>query len=361
MTDEKILVEVERRRGRGARSNKAGRYETEEREVFDDGWESIASLDAFRTEVRPETAKSIISTNDSPDISFDQSINPYRGCEHGCIYCFARPTHAYLGHSPGLDFETILYAKTNAAALLTRELAHPRYVPKVIALGAVTDPYQPIEREHRITRSILEVLDAASHPVGVVTKSALIVRDADILSRMAERGLAKVAISVTTLDRRVARKMEPRAATPPKRLEAIRQLAEAGIPVSVMTAPIVPAINDSEIEAILEAARNAGASEAGYVLLRLPLELKELFREWLATEFPDRAARVIAILRSMHGGKDYVSQFGLRQRGNGPYAEQIGLRFRLASRRLGLNERNLRLRTDLFRRPVPQGGQLSLL
>jgi DNA repair photolyase len=355
------LVEVERRRGRGARSNKAGRYETEEREVFDDGWESIASLDAFRTEVRPETAKSIISTNDSPDISFDQSINPYRGCEHGCIYCFARPTHAYLGHSPGLDFETILYAKTNAAALLTRELAHPRYVPKVIALGAVTDPYQPIEREHRITRSILEVLDAASHPVGVVTKSALIVRDADILSRMAERGLAKVAISVTTLDRRVARKMEPRAATPPKRLEAIRQLAEAGIPVSVMTAPIVPAINDSEIEAILEAARNAGASEAGYVLLRLPLELKELFREWLATEFPDRAARVIAILRSMHGGKDYVSQFGLRQRGNGPYAEQIGLRFRLASRRLGLNERNLRLRTDLFRRPVPQGGQLSLL
>ena len=361
MTDDTTLVDPERRRGRGSRSNRAGRYETEEREVFDDGWESIASLDAFRTEVRPETAKNIISTNDSPDISFDQSINPYRGCEHGCIYCFARPTHAYLGHSPGLDFETILYAKTNAAELLTRELAHPRYVPKVIAIGAVTDPYQPIEREHRITRSILEVLEAADHPVGVVTKSALIVRDADILSRMAERGLAKVAISVTTLDRGVARKMEPRAATPPRRLEAIRQLAEAGIPVSVLTAPIIPALNDSEIEAILEAARDAGASEAGYVLLRLPLELKELFREWLATEFPDRAARVIAILRSMHGGKDYVSQFGLRQRGNGPYAEQIGLRFRLAAKRLGLNERNLRLRTDLFRRPVPQGGQFSLL
>ena len=361
MTDDTTLVDPERRRGRGSRSNRAGRYETEEREVFDDGWESIASLDAFRTEVRPETAKSIISTNDSPDISFDQSINPYRGCEHGCIYCFARPTHAYLGHSPGLDFETILYAKTDAAELLTRELAHPRYVPKVIAIGAVTDPYQPIEREHRITRSILEVLEAADHPVGVVTKSALIVRDADILSRMAERGLAKVAISVTTLDRGVARKMEPRAATPPRRLEAIRQLAEAGIPVSVLTAPIIPALNDSEIEAILEAARDAGASEAGYVLLRLPLELKELFREWLATEFPDRAARVIAILRSMHGGKDYVSQFGLRQRGNGPYAEQIGLRFRLAAKRLGLNERNLRLRTDLFRRPVPQGGQFSLL
>jgi DNA repair photolyase len=359
--DDPALVDAERRRGRGARSNRAGRYEPEERETFDDGWESIAGLDAFRTEVRPEIAKSIISANDSPDISFDQSINPYRGCEHGCIYCFARPTHAYLGHSPGLDFETILYAKTNAADVLARELAHPRYVPKVIALGAVTDPYQPIEREHRITRSILEVLDAASHPVGIVTKSALIVRDADILSRMATRGLAKVAISVTTLDRRVARKMEPRAATPPKRLEAIRQLADAGIPVSVMTAPIIPAINDSEIETILETARHAGANEAGYVLLRLPLELKELFREWLATEFPDRAARVISILRSMHGGKDYVSQFGLRQRGNGPYAEQIGLRFRLACKRLGLNERNLRLRTDLFRRPVLKGGQLTLL
>src|SRR5262245_20389060 len=336
-------VDAERRRGRGARSNRVGRFEAQARETFDDGWEGLGELAPFKTEVYRETAKSIIASNDSPDISFDQSINPYRGCEHGCIYCFARPTHCYLGHSAGLDFETKLYAKVNAAELLERELASPRYVPKYIALGAVTDPYQPIEREHRITRSILEVLDRTSHPVGIVTKSALVVRDVDILARMASRGLAKVAVSVTTLDRRIARKMEQRAATPPRRLEAIRALSEAGVPVTVMVAPILPAINDSQIESILGAAREVGALEAGYVLLRLPLELKELFREWLATEFPERAARVISILRSMHGGKDYVSQFGLRQRGNGPYAEQIGLRFRLAAKRLGLNERNLRL------------------
>ncbi len=361
MPENRDLVDADRRRGRGARSNRVGRYETEIREVFDDGWESEGGLEPFRTEVRLEQAKSIIATNDSPDINFDQSINPYRGCEHGCVYCYARPTHAYLGHSPGLDFETILYAKTNAADLLTKALANRRYAPKVIALGAVTDPYQPIERTHRITREILEVLDAAAHPVGIVTKSALIVRDIDILARMAERGLAKVAISVTTLDRTIARKMEPRASTPPKRLDAIRQLAAAGVPVSVMMAPILPAINDTEIETLLTAAREAGATEAGFVLLRLPLELKELFREWLATEFPDRADRVINILRSMHGGKDYVAQFGLRQRGTGPYAEQIGLRFRMAAKRLGLNERSYKLRTDLFRHPAPSGSQLSLL
>src|SRR5262245_46535566 len=360
MADDSKLVDSERRRGRGARSNRVGRYESELRDAFDDGWESLAELEPFKTEVYRETAKSIIATNDSPDIGFDQSINPYRGCEHGCIYCYARPTHAYLGHSPGLDFETKLYAKVNAAQLLQRELANPRYEPKVIALGAVTDPYQPIEREQRITRGILEVLDAASHPVGIVTKSALVVRDVDILARMAGRGLVKVAVSVTTLDRTIARKMEPRAATPPRRLEAIRALTAAGVPVAVMVAPIVPAINDSEIERILNAARDAGAQEAGYVLLRLPLELKELFREWLSTEFPDRAGRVINVLRSMHGGKDYVAAFGLRQRGEGPYAEQIAARFRLAVKRLGLNERHLKLRTDLFRRPVLQGGQLSL-
>jgi DNA repair photolyase len=354
-------IDGERRRGRGARSNRVGRYESELREAFDDGWESLAELEPFKTEVYRETARSIIATNDSPDIGFDQSINPYRGCEHGCIYCYARPTHAWLGHSPGLDFETKLYAKVNAAELLERELANPRYVPKVISLGAITDPYQPVEREHRIARAVLEVLDRASHPVGIVTKSALVARDVDILARMAERGLVKVAISVTTLDRRIARKMEPRAATPPRRLEAIRALTAAGVPVGVMVAPIVPAINDSEIERILEAARDAGAREAGWVLLRLPLELKELFREWLTTEFPDRAGRVINVLRSMHGGRDYVAAFGVRQRGQGPYAEQIALRFRLATKRLGLNERHLKLRTDLFRRPVPQGGQLSLL
>jgi DNA repair photolyase len=355
------VIEADRRRGRGARSNRAGRFESELREAFDDGWESLAELEPFKTEVSREMAKSIISTNDSPDIGFEQSINPYRGCEHGCIYCYARPTHCYLGHSAGLDFETKLYAKVNAAEVLERELGHPRYVPKVIALGAVTDPYQPIEREHRITRAVLEVLDRTSHPVGIVTKSALVGRDRDILARMASRGLVKVAISVTTLERGIARKMEPRAATPQRRLDAMKALCEAGVPVAVMVAPIVPAVTDSEIERILAAAHEAGATEAGYVLLRLPLELKELFREWLATELPERASRAINILRSMHGGKDYTPEWGIRQRGLGPYAEQIGARFRLAVKRLGLNARTLKLRTDLFRRPTPIGGQLPLL
>jgi DNA repair photolyase len=359
--DDPSLVDAARRRGRGSRSNRAGRFESERREAVDDGWASLADLEVFKTEVRDEQAKSIISSNDSPDISFDQSINPYRGCEHGCIYCFARPTHCFLGHSAGLDFETKLYAKVNAADLLERELANPRYVPKFIALGAVTDPYQPIERTRGITRAVLEVLDRTNHPVGIVTKSALVVRDLDILSRMASRGLVKVAISVTTLDGVLARKMEPRAATPPKRLAAIRSLTQAGVPVAAMVAPIIPALNDSEIESILGAAREAGATEAGYVLLRLPLELKDLFREWLQSDFPDRAARVINILRSMHGGKDYTPQWRVRQRGKGPYAEQIGLRFRLAVNRLGMNERNCRLRLDLFQRPVAKGGQLSFL
>ena len=354
-------IDADRRRGRGARSNRSSRFDLASPQAFDDGWETLGSLDVFKTEVSLERAKSIIARNDSPDISFEQSINPYRGCEHGCIYCYARPTHSYLGHSAGLDFETKLYAKTNAAELLERELANPRYVPKVIALGTVTDPYQPIEREHRITRAVLEVLDRASHPVGIVTKSAGVLRDLDILVRMAERGLVKVAIGVTSLDRSVARKMEPRAATPPKRLDAIRQLSEAGVPTAVMVAPIIPALNDSEIESILETASAAGAGSASYVLLRLPLELKELFREWLETDFPDRAARVINILRSMHGGKDYASEFGIRQRGTGPYAAMIGTRFRLALARLHMNERNLQLRTDLFRHPVPHGGQMTLL
>jgi DNA repair photolyase len=356
------IVDAERRRGRGSRSNSTGRYEVEVREKFDDGWEGLGELGPFKTSIRPEVARSIISRNDSPDISFDQSINPYRGCEHGCVYCYARPTHCYLGHSAGLDFETILYAKTNASELLERELANRNYVPKTIALGAVTDPYQPIERQLGITRQVLEVLERCNHPVGIVTKSAGVVRDIDILARMASKGLARVAISVTTLDRHVARVMEPRAATPPRRLEAIEKLASAGIPVTVMVAPIVPAINDSEIEAILQAARKAGASWAGYVLLRLPLELKDIFREWLATEFPDRAGRVMHLLQSMHGGKDYTPEFGLRQRGSGPYAEQIALRFRLALRRLGLDNRDKQtLRTDLFTRPTPLGGQMSLL
>lgn len=355
------FVDEQRRRGRGARSNRASRFDKLSAEAFDDGWESLASLDAFRTSVKAEQAKGIISSNDSPDLSFDQSINPYRGCEHGCIYCYARPTHAYLGHSPGLDFETKLYAKTNAAELLERELAKPGYVPRTIALGAVTDPYQPIERQWQISRSVLEVLDRTGHPVGIVTKSAGIVRDIDILQRLASRGLAKVAVSITTLDRNLARSMEPRSATPHRRIEAIRALADAGIPTSVMVAPIVPALNDHEIEGILEAARSAGAGEAGYVLLRLPRELKELFREWLATDHPHRASRVISILQSMHGGRDYVSDFGHRQTGTGPYASQIGSRFRLAVRRLGMERRGLKLRADLFAPPVPPGTQLKLL
>ena len=354
-------VDSDRRRGRGAVSNASGRFETERRDVFDDGWESLGELEPFKTSVRLERAKSIIATNDSPDISFDQSINPYRGCEHGCIYCYARPTHCFLGYSAGLDFETQLTAKTNAAELLDRELSRRGYAPKVIALGTNTDPYQPIEREHRITRSVLEVLERFNNPVGIVTKSALVTRDIDILARMAEKGLAKVALSVTTLDHRLARRMEPRATTPAKRLDAIRQLAAAGIPASVMVAPVIPALNDSEIEAILAAAHDAGAREAGYVMLRLPLEIADLFREWLKAEFPDRASRVMKLVQSLHEGRDYRSEFGIRQTGSGPYAAQIKARFGLALKRLRLNERRLALRTDLFKRPLEQGGQLTLL
>ncbi|MEO1265113.1 MAG: PA0069 family radical SAM protein, partial [Pseudomonadota bacterium] len=274
--DADAFVGNERRRGRGALTNVSGRYERETREVFDDGWESLAELSAFKTTVHPETVKSIIARNDSPDLSFDRSINPYRGCEHGCIYCYARPTHAYLGHSPGLEFETELYAKTNAAERLRAELAKPSYEAASLALGAVTDPYQPIEKRYEITRQILEVLEETQHPVGIVTKSHLVTRDLDILSRMAAKGLAKVAVSVTTLDRRVAREMEPRAATPHRRLDAIRALVDAGVPTSVMVAPIVPGLTDPEIEQILEAACGVGARSGGYVLLRLPLELKAL-------------------------------------------------------------------------------------
>ncbi|PPD28790.1 MAG: radical SAM protein [Hyphomicrobium sp.] len=355
------LVQECQRRGRGARSNRSGRFEREQRSGFDDGWGRDDDHVSARTEVMEEPARSIITRNDSPDISFDQSINPYRGCEHGCNYCYARPSHAYLGHSPGLDFETKLYAKTNAAELLAAELSSPRYVPKTIALGSNTDPYQPIERQRRITRQVLEVLAEARHPVGIVTKSALVTRDIDILAPMARQGLVKVALSITTLDRRLARAMEPRASTAAKRLDAVQALSKAGIPVAVMTAPIIPGLNDHEIETILKAARDAGATEAGYVLLRLPSELKELFREWLATEYPNRADRVIKLLRTMHGGRDYVAEFGERQRGAGPYAEQIGTRFRLALKRFDFNQRRQILRTDLFRRPAAQGGQMVLI
>jgi len=346
--------------GRSAQSNRSGRFEPLSREAFDDGWEGHDAPDLLKTDVRIEKAKRIITTNNSPDIGFDQSINPYRGCEHGCSYCYARPTHAFMGLSPGLDFESRLYAKTNAAALLERELAARTYQPKTIALGTNTDPYQPIERTYLITRQILEVFDSTSHPVGIVTKSALVTRDIDILARLARRGLAKVALSVTTLDRRLARGMEPRASTPEKRIAALRQLSAAGIPTTVMVAPIIPAINDAEIETILERGRDAGATEAGYVLLRLPLEVRELFAEWLMAEYPDRAKRVFSILRTMRGGKDYDARWGVRMKGSGPYAALIARRFSMALKRLGLNEKRLNLRTDLFERPILKGEQRQL-
>ena len=341
----------DRRRGRGAGTNRSGRFEPLAREPVDDGWESLEALPPLRTQVQEETARQIITRNQSPDISFDRSINPYRGCEHGCAYCFARPTHAYMGLSPGLDFETRLFAKPNAARLLEKELARPGYQVRTMAIGTNTDPYQPIERRYRIMREILEVLERTGHPVGIVTKSALVTRDIDILSRMASRGLVKVALSVTTLDRKLARAMEPRAATPERRLDALRQLSAAGVPTTVMVAPVIPALNESEIERVLEAAAAAGAREAGYVLLRLPLEVRDIFKEFLEREYPDRARHVMSVIRSMRGGKDYDSEWGKRMRGDGPYAWQIGRRFEMAARRLGLNRDKLRLRTDLFTAP----------
>jgi len=350
----------DRRRGRGATSNRSGRFEQLARTLFDDGWGSAEDLPAFATSVTVERPKRIITRNQSPDLSFERSINPYRGCEHGCTYCFARPTHAYMGLSPGLDFEAKLFAKPDAAEMLERELAEPGYTPRTIAIGTNTDPYQPIERRHRITRQVLEVLDRCNHPVGIVTKSALVLRDLDILSRMADRGLVKVAISVTTLDRKLARAMEPRASTPPRRLEALMRLAEAGIPTAVMVAPVVPGLNDPEIESILAAASAAGVGEAGYILLRLPLEVRDLFVEWLENTVPDRASRVMSLISQTRGGKAYQAEFGKRMRGTGPLAWTIGRRFELAAERNGLNRIKTRLRTDLFSAPVPEGGQMTL-
>jgi DNA repair photolyase len=350
------------RRGRGAPSNATGRFETQKREALDDGWTS-EEVEPLRTQVTQEKARTILTRNDSPDISFDRSINPYRGCEHGCAYCFARPTHTYMGLSAGLDFESRLFVKENAAELLEKELSAPRYKPAVIALGANTDAYQPIERQYRITRSVLEVLARTSHPVGIVTKSNLVLRDLDILAPMAARGLAKVYVSVTTLDRDLARRMEPRAPTPERRLEAIEALAQAGVPVGVIVAPIVPAINDAEIEKILARAHAAGANEAGYVTLRLPLELRDLFREWLAVNFPDRLERTMSLVRSMHGGKDYEAQWSRRMVGSGPYAWMIGRRFEIAAAKLGFGGKHFALRADLFTPPTPaksETGQLSL-
>ncbi len=349
-----------RRHGRGAATNRSGRFESEAREALDDGWDSLGELEALRTEVTIERPKTIITRNDSPDISFDRSINPYRGCEHGCVYCFARPTHAYMGLSPGLDFETRLFVKDGAAGLLEKELSAKNYVPKTIAIGTNTDPYQPLERSHRVMRSVLEVLERTGHPVGIVTKSHLVTRDIDILSRMARRGLVKVALSVTTLDRKLARLMEPRAASPERRLDAIAQLSQAGIPVSVMVAPVIPAINDAEIETILTRARAFGASEAGYVMLRLPLEVADLFGEWLLEHYPDKHKRVMSLVGDMRGGKAYDSAWGERMTGTGPQAWMVGRRFETASARLGFRQSRLKLRTDLFTPPAKSSAQLAL-
>jgi DNA repair photolyase len=359
-TDGEVAIEGLRRRGRGAQSNASGRYEPLARTAFDDGWRALEDMPPFKTTVTIDSTRKIITRNDSPDISFDRSINPYRGCEHGCIYCFARPTHAYLGLSPGLDFESKLFAKPEAAKLLERELAAAGYVPRTIAIGTNTDPYQPIEREHQIMRRILEVLERLAHPVGIVTKSALVLRDLDILARMAQRNLVKVALSVTTLDASLARVMEPRAATPPRRLEALRQLVAAGVPASVMVAPVIPALNDAEIERILDAAAAVGVKEAGYVLLRLPLEVRDLFREWLMANFPDRYRHVFKLIRETRGGRDYDSSWGKRMTGGGPLAWMIGRRFELACEKLGLNKMRTRLTTDHFNPPRRDSEQLSL-
>jgi len=362
VTDGGTGIAPDARRGRGAMSNAAGRYEAHSHSHFDDGWGTLDEPPPpLVTRVQVDASRTIIARNQSPDIGFDRSINPYRGCEHGCVYCFARPSHAWLGLSPGLDFESRIFAKPDAAKLLAAELRKPSYAPRPIAMGTNTDPYQPIEARMMITRQVLAVLADFGHPVTIVTKSALVTRDIDILAAMAERGLAKVAISVTTLDRRLARVMEPRAATPERRLAAIASLAQAGIPAGVMVAPIIPGLTCHELEGILERASQAGAIQAGYVMLRLPLEITTLFQEWLVDRLPDRAARVMKLVRDMRGGRDYDAQWFARQRGHGPYAALIARRFRLTAKRLGLNERLTDLRCDLFAHPPRAGDQLSLL
>jgi len=356
----RVLVDPSRNRGRGAQSNATGRFERETREEVDDGWENAEPLPLFETREHVERAKSIISKNESPDVGFDQSINPYRGCEHGCSYCYARQTHAYLGHSAGLDFEREIYVKVNAAERLVRELANPRYKVKPIAMGTNTDPYQPMERRHKITRSILEVARDTNHPVSIVTKSALVVRDLDILTELAERKLVSVAIGVTTMDRKLARRMEPRASTPEKRLEALRLLSAAGVPTMVMASPMIPAINDMELERILDAAAAQGVVAANMILLRLPGEVRDIFREWLLRHYPDKFHHVMNLVRNTRGGRDNDPRFGTRMAGEGPYAVLLRQRFEKALTRYGLSRKLPNLRTDLFKAPKEDEQQLSL-
>lgn len=348
-----------RRKTRASLSNAAGRFELV-REGVDDGWFQELPDAVIPTDVRQETARTLITYNRSPDLPFDRSINPYRGCEHGCIYCFARPTHAYLGLSPGMDFETRLIARPNAAQVLRKELSAPRYKVAAIALGTNTDPYQPCERDLRISRACLEVLRDFNHPVAIVTKGAMVERDLDILAPMAEKGLVRVGVSVTTLDPDLSRRMEPRAPLPARRLAAIRRLTEAGVPVRVMTSPVVPGLTDHELEALLAAGAEAGADAASWIMLRLPREVSELWQEWLAEHAPGRATKVMARLREMHGGRDYDPRWGHRMRGEGRYAEMIAQRFKAACKRLGLREQTEALRCDLFARPPQPGDQLAL-
>lgn len=351
-------------KGRGSISNRVGRFERQDRVAIDDGWRSLTGeteRPKLRTTLSVDTSKKVITYNQSPDVPFDRSINPYRGCEHGCVYCFARPSHAYWGLSAGLDFESKLFHKPDAPEILAKELSKKGYKPGPIALGANTDPYQPVERDQQLTRHILEVLAEFKHPFSIITKSDLVLRDLDIIAPMAKQGLASVAVSVTTLDRKLANRLEPRACTPSKRLEAIHKLSKAGVPVTTLVAPIIPAINDHEIEAILQAVTRAGALSAGYVLLRLPREIDDLFCEWLDAYAPDRKDRVLSLIEECREGKRYRSFWGKRMTGSGVYADMIKQRFRLARKRLGLDQRHWQLDCSQFTVPPQVGDQMSLL
>lgn len=354
------LLDPDRIRGRGAQSNRSGRFEKQTREGFDDGWDNVEPLSIFETVEHVERAKTIITTNDSPDIGFERSINAYRGCEHGCSYCFARPTHAFLGHSAGIEFERDIYVKVNAVEALRAELAAKSYRVKPIAMGTNTDPYQPAERKHKLTRGILEVMLETRHPVMITTKSSLIIRDLDLLAELAKLGLVKVALSMTSMDHKLSRKMEPRASSPARRLEAIRLLSEAGVPVAVFASPMIPAINDMELERILDAAKAQGAVSASMILLRLPGEVRDVFREWLLRHFPDRVRHVLALVRDTRGGKDYDSRWGTRMTGEGPYATLLRQRFDKARERYGLDAKLPGLRNDLFIAPRLEERQMSL-
>lgn len=349
-------------KGRGAVTNPTGRFEHQATIAFDDGWGSVeqGAPASLETILRPETSRSIISTNDSPDVPFDRSINPYQGCEHGCTYCYARPSHAYWNLSPGLDFETQIFYKPDAPRLLEEALRKSGYQAQPLVIGANTDPYQPAERTLELTRRILEVLLAFKHPVGIISKSSLMLRDLDILGRLASEGLVRVFLSINSLDPQVARKMEPRAASPERRLVAVEGLARAGVPVGVMTAPMILGLNDRDMEAILEEAAARGADAAGYTLVRLPHEVKDTFVNWLRDAFPEAAPRVLNYLRESRGGALNVAKFGERMRGSGPYADLLNRRFEVACRRLGLNRRGFKLDTAKFRPPPRAGDQLSL-